>query len=272
MQPPHGAGDALRVAVMVCALVIAGAAPAQPQPASQPASPPTSSTMATKPGGPSWTSLSRPQKEALAPLQKEWASIDADRKSKWLEIASRFPSMPLAERQRVQERMTDWSRLTPNQRGQARLQFQESRQHTAEDRQARWDAYRALPEETRREFAQRAKPAAGTPPLPGSSAASNKLAASDSKAPAPARKGNLVRGADSGSSKPVSPIVLQAKPGATTTLVSRTAAPPNHHQPGLPKIAATEGFVHPSTLLPKRGAQGAAMRTTAAASEPKAGP
>ena len=58
--------------------------------------------------------------------------------------------------------------------------------------------------------------------------------------------------------KPVSPTVVQAKPGASTTLVSKTPAPPLHHQAGLPKIAATDGFVNPSTLLPSRGPQGAA--------------
>lgn len=261
MHPPQGACDASRVVVMVCALVIGGAAHTQPLPAS--------STVAAKPGGPSWTSLSRPQKEALAPLQKEWAGIDVNRKSKWLEIASRFPSMPLAERQRVQERMADWSRLTPNERGQARLQFQESRQLTAEDRQARWDAYRALPEEKQREFAHRAQPTRVTPVPVATPTTSNKSAAGDLKASALAKKRNIVRGPDTGTSKSVSPTVLQAKPGATTTLVSRPAAPPNHQQPGLPKIAATEGFVHPSTLLPKRGAQGAAVRAAATASEPQ---
>jgi hypothetical protein len=36
------------------------------------------------------------------------------------------------------------------------------------------------------------------------------------------------------------------------------AQPPAHQQTGLPKIAATPGFVDPVTLLPRRGPQGAA--------------
>jgi hypothetical protein len=59
---------------------------------------------------------------------------------------------------------------------------------------------------------------------------------------------------------------VQAKPGATTTLMSQRALPPAHHQPGLPKIAATEGFVDHSTLLPQRGPQGAAVRAEPASS------
>jgi hypothetical protein len=59
--------------------------------------------------------------------------------------------------------------------------------------------------------------------------------------------------------KPVAPTVVQAKPGATTSLMSDRRAPPSHQQTGLPKIAATPGFVDSTTLLPKRGPQGAAI-------------
>ena len=65
----------------------------------------------------------------------------------------------------------------------------------------------------------------------------------------------------------VAPTVVQAQPGATTTLLSRRATPPAHQQAGLPKIAATPDFVDRATLLPQRGAQGAAIRPVAA-SEP----
>ena len=50
--------------------------------------------------------------------------------------------------------------------------------------------------------------------------------------------------------RPVAPTVVQAQPGATTTLISKPPAPPPHQQPGLPKIAATPGFVDQATLLP----------------------
>ena len=51
---------------------------------------------------------------------------------------------------------------------------------------------------------------------------------------------------------------MQAKPGATTTPLSARPSPPLHQQAGLPKVAATPGFVDSKTLLPQRGAQGAA--------------
>ena len=64
--------------------------------------------------------------------------------------------------------------------------------------------------------------------------------------------------------KPVAPTVVQARPGATTTLISKVPAPPMHQQTGMPKIAATPEFVDKTTLLPRRGPQGAATRSAAA--------
>jgi hypothetical protein len=215
--------------------------------------------MAAAPGRtdqpPAWASLTNGQQAALAPLQRDWATIDLQRKQKWLEVAGRFPAMSAAERQRVQERMSEWARMTPQERTRARLQFQETRQFSPEDRQARWDAYQALPDDERQALAQRAKPAA-------KSASAVEARASDGSA-----KRNLVSPTRQAAVKPVAPTVVQAKPGATTSLMSARAAPPAHQQPGLPKIAATEGFVNPNTLLPRRGPQGAAV-STSAASEP----
>lgn len=204
---------------------------------------------------PAWASLTPGQKAALAPLQRDWASIDLQRKQKWLEVAGRFPAMSTAERQRVQERMAEWARMTPVERTRARLQFQETRQFSPEDRQARWDAYQALPDDERAALAQRAKPA-------GKAASSVETRAPDTSA-----KRNLVTPTRQAAVKPIAPTVVQAKPGATTSLMSARTAPPAHQQPGLPKIAATEGFVNPNTLLPRRGPQGAAV-SAAAASKP----
>jgi hypothetical protein len=55
--------------------------------------------------------------------------------------------------------------------------------------------------------------------------------------------------------------VVRRGVGASTNLVSKPATPPLHQQAGLPKVAATPGFVDSATLLPQRGAQGAAVRT-----------
>ena len=81
---------------------------AAPNPSAAPAPPPNAA-----PGGPAWNSLSPAQQQALAPLQRDWPTIDANRKAKWIDVAARFPRMPAEERARIQARMTEWARLTP---------------------------------------------------------------------------------------------------------------------------------------------------------------
>ena len=204
--------------------------------------------------GPAWAALSPVQQQALATLQPTWDSIDAPHKRKWIEVAGRFPRMPADERARVQERMAAWAAMKPAERAQARVQFQETRGIGPEERQTRWQAYQALPEDERKRLAMAAKQPA-VKPAPAATPAPN---ASDPKR-------NVVAAAPSPAPRAVAPTTLQAKPGASTTTIATTAKPPLHHQPGLPKIAATPAFVDPTTLLPRRGPQAAAMRTAASA-------
>jgi hypothetical protein len=192
----------------------------------------------------------------LAPLKPHWSGIDASRKSKWLVVAQRFSTLPPEERRRVQARMSEWASMSPTDRGRARQNFQELRNLPLEDRQALWEAYRALPQEQRQQLAERAKPVS-KPADPAS---------------APAGKRPVAVNPTQVVTKPVSPTVVQAKPGATTTLVTKSPTPPTHHQPGLPKIAATPTFVNPTTLLPNRGPQGAATHSAAASAASVAQP
>lgn len=208
---------------------------------------------------PNWASLTPAQQQALAPLQRDWPSIEANRKQKWLELAARFPSIPADERLRVQARMAEWARLTPAERADARLQYQQVRQLPAQERQARWQAYQALPEDERLRLAHGARPAAKQ-----ASAAADALAQAHAPPEPGTGKRNLVVTGSLPPSRPVAPTVVQAKPGATTTTMSMHTPPPSHNQTGLPKIAATPGFVDPATLLPRRGPQGAAARAAVA--------
>jgi hypothetical protein len=208
--------------------------------------------------GPTWASLTPAQQLALSPLKPSWDSNDVARKRKWIEVADRFPRMPAEERQRVQERMASWAAMSPNERAQARVQFQETRRIGAEERQARWQAYQALPEAERKRLAHSAATPAKAEPRVGAAAARTESSGA---------KRNLVATTPSPQPRSVAATVVQAKPGASTTTVAATAKPPLHHQPGLPKIVATPTFVDPQTLLPRRGPQAAAMRT-AASSDP----
>lgn len=207
--------------------------------------------------GPAWASLTQKQQQVLAPLKKDWAQIETHRRHKWLEVAARYPKLPADEQQRLQARMTEWARMTPAQRSTARQQFQEVRNLPDEERQARWAAYQALAPEERARLAQKAKPAARA-------AVAAENAASAASNAAGTAKRNIVRAPAPAPTKAVTPGVQQARPGATTTPITARAAPPAHHQHGLPKIAATPGFVDRATLLPQRGPQGAAVSAASA--------
>jgi len=85
---------------------------------------PLTQARATEPTMAPWSSLTSTQQATLAPLKDDWIQIDNARRQKWLELASRLPAMPIGERDRIQQRMADWSRMTPAECGRARFAFQ----------------------------------------------------------------------------------------------------------------------------------------------------
>lgn len=228
---------------------------------------------ATKPAvtpaeqGARWSELKPAQQAALKPLERDWPSIDARNKQKWLELSTRFPKLTPAEQARIQERMAEWTKLTPRERGEARMHFQEAKELPTQDRQARWKAYEALSPEQKQELAARAAPTASAAEAARKAGAT---AARTDKPGLPQAKSNIVPNpALSAPPKAIGPTVVQARPGASTTPITKRPTPPGHQQTGMPKIAATPEFVNKATLLPRRGPQGAATRS-APASEPAA--
>jgi len=208
-----------------------------------------------------WKSLSAAQRQALAPLEKEWSHLDQQRRLKWLEIASRFSSLPTDEQARMQERMSSWAKLSPVERSRARLIFQQAQQITPESRQAKWEAYQALAPEQRQELADKAaeRTLATNAPIGALQAKHEKrLAAATKPALADQAKSNLVpERANAPLPKSVTPTLIQKKPGATTMLINQTATPPAHQQSGTTKIVAAPDLVDALTLLPKRVAASA---------------
>jgi Protein of unknown function (DUF3106) len=235
-QPGSAKARRLCAAVVSACWLLSGAALAQSLPGTGPIP---------------WNELSPAQRGVLAPLEPDWKAVSPAQQQKWAEVARRYPALPAEERSRVQTRLSDWSRLSPQERAAARLNFQESRQLSPQERQQQWDTYRALPADQRRalaESAERARPAAVPKPRTQPGNGDNSIKSSVVRAPAPQ------------AAQPVGPTVVQRGSGASTTLVSKPVTPPLHQQAGLPKVAATPGFVDGATLLPQRGAQGAAAR------------
>ena len=213
-------------------------------------------------GGTRWAELSPAHRKVLAPLAGDWNALDARSKERWIDVAGRYPKMAPDEQQRANQRMGEWARMTVAERTQARMNFQETRSLSKEEREARWKAYQALPDDKKRELA--AKRAAA----PASATAAN-VAAVRRHVPPPLDtvqpKNNVVgQAAPVRSATGSAPAVAQ-RPGITTTLMTRRATPPAHQQDGAPKIAAGPNSVDRTTLLPKHTTVAA---TGAAASAP----
>ena len=218
-------------------------------------------------GGPNWSDLSPAHRKVLTPLANDWNGLDARSKERWIDVAGRFPKLPPDEQQRAIQRMGEWSRMTVAQRTQARMNFQETRSLSKEEREARWKAYQALPEDKKRELAAKraATPASGASAVVAT--ARRKASPSlDTVQP----KNNLI-----GASVPVrsaagsAPAGTPLRSGVTATLLTRRATPPAHQHDGAPKIAIGPNAVDGKTLLPKHTTVAAA---STAASAPVAVP
>jgi hypothetical protein len=256
----RGFGARFWAALGVCLLMgntLSNAAP--PKIAQPPAANASSSASAG-----SWASLSAAQRRSLQPLAALWPTMESTNKERWVTVANRFGSLSPTEQQRMQERMTQWSKLPPQQRGEARLRFQQTRQLTAEERQQKWASYQALSPQEKGDLAQQARRKQQPVLLPDNMSGPRELSQQAAKRHhdnESARKSNWVPGPtpNAPGQVAVSPSSIKAGRGATTTLITQRPTPPMHQQTGLAKIAATKGFVDPITLLPKKGAQGAAV-------------
>ena len=106
-------------------------------------------------GGPNWNQLSPQQREALAPLAGQWATIPADSKRKWIEIADKYPQLSPEGKARMQARMAEFARLTPEQRRTARENFQRAYELPLESRESAVQQYKALPPDKKKELSER---------------------------------------------------------------------------------------------------------------------
>jgi len=110
---------------------------------------------APKDRGPEWAALTADQQQALAPLSAEWNRLSREHKTKWLGIAKRYPAMNAEEQKRVQARMQKWTKLTPEQRWQAREQYRiigKMAPDRREELRRYWAEYQSLPPHEKRMF------------------------------------------------------------------------------------------------------------------------
>ena len=119
---------------------------------------------------PLWTELTPAQQQALAPLASEWDKLDFLRKNKWLAIGNKYATMSPAEQQRVQERMRDWVKLTPEQRRIARESYARAKKLNPDQKSAQWRQYQQLPEDQKKKLAADAASKKHVATLPSASA------------------------------------------------------------------------------------------------------
>jgi hypothetical protein len=123
---------------------------------------------------PAWNDLTKPQKEALAPLEKDWDSFDRDRKQKWIEVAKKYPQLSPDGKARLHQRMAEFVKLSPEQRRNVRENFRRAYELPIDQRQALIQEYQELPPERKRELSDQAKPS--TPVVPKSTRESRRTA------------------------------------------------------------------------------------------------
>src|SRR3989344_369661 len=155
------------------------------------------SSVAPTTGAPSdWSQLSASQRKALAPLASQWASLAPSSRVKWVEVARRLNQLAPPEQARVQGGMAGGTALPSDQRGEARLRYQQSRQLPAGQRQEKWQAYHAMFHEEKQDLGRQAQRRSKPVMLPDrvagprepAQAYGNKRATSASGSPAKDRK------------------------------------------------------------------------------------
>ena len=94
---------------------------------------------------PAWVELTPEQKQILAPLAGEWDRLESFRQKKWLGIAQRYPTMNEKEQARIQRRMKEWVKLSPEERKAAREKYKNLQKAPPEHKEAvkqKWQEYK----------------------------------------------------------------------------------------------------------------------------------
>ncbi len=128
------------IAIILCLSFVApvsAAAPVQPKPAA-------TQTKPAKPAKPDWVELTPAQQAVLAPLKQVWSSLGSLSRKKWVKVADGYPKMKPDAQKRLQARMQDWAKLTPEQRRVARQKYLAIKKMPPEKRahvKSQWQQY-----------------------------------------------------------------------------------------------------------------------------------
>jgi len=138
----------------------------QAQSAPHPAHGKTTAIPEKKPDG-TWEGLKPAQQQILAPLESDWDYMLPDSRKKWIQVANIYPKMSAQDQERLQSRMTSWSKLSQKERRLARENYLSSLKFPAEKKAEAWSAYQKLSDEQKKKLAEsevKKKPTAANAP------------------------------------------------------------------------------------------------------------
>jgi hypothetical protein len=202
---------------------------------------------------PNWAELTIVQQRIFAPLAPEWNGMPELARKKWLQIAQAYPKYTPAQQQRLQTRMADWVKLTPEQRHRARENFQTTKSLPVQKKSEAWQSYQQLTEEQKKALAAAAKaqkhPSAVTA-LPGGAGLAKDAAKS-------IHHGARTKPGTTKSTPTSKPTATASAPAATPAPESATAAPAPASAPVTPAhpvappttTGGDSGNPPPSTVL-----------------------
>jgi hypothetical protein len=185
---------------------------------------------------PTWVELTPAHQQILAPLRPLWDTIPELNRRKWQRIADRYPSLKPEEQTRLQERMAEWVKMTPQQRRVARENYQITRTVPAEKKADAWDRYQQLPEEQKKELAAAEK----VPRRPGA------VSGLPSGKRLPTDTGHQIR-ANKPASNPASAAVALPPALAASTPASAPVAAAPASPATTPEVAASSPAAQPAT-------------------------
>ena len=113
----------------------------------------TAAIPAKTPDG-TWDSLSPAQQKILEPLESDWDYMLPDSRKKWIHVSNIYPKMTATDQERLQSRMTSWSKLSQRDRRIARENYLTSLKFPAEKKAEAWSAYQKLSEEQKKKLAE----------------------------------------------------------------------------------------------------------------------
>jgi len=145
----------------------------------------SASTPSTAQADTAWQQLTEAQRKALAPLASHWTQLNPSQKSKWLAMSNNFDKLSSKEQATLHERMASWATLSPQQRAQARLTFNETKSIGADEKKTQWEAYQALSEDDKKKLAAQQKTGIQGAATASQSAPPNKLIRLPGKSPVP---------------------------------------------------------------------------------------